>query len=133
MFLIGRNDLAQTELMVIVVVIGLIAAIAIPKFSASRERAYYRAMRSDLEALASLQKAYHADHGSYAMSLDEVGLTPSDGVTIVFGESSGNGWTASATHAGLGDESSCAHSGGTAIADSSTTAATTSGVTCNQR
>ena len=106
MFLIGRNDLAQTERLVIVVVIGLIAAIAIPKFSASRERAYYGTMWSDLEALASLQKAYHADHGGYAMCLDEVGLTPSDGVTIVFGESSGNGWTASATHAGLSDERS---------------------------
>jgi prepilin-type N-terminal cleavage/methylation domain-containing protein len=36
------------ELLIVVVIIGILAAIAIPKFSSTRERAYFAAMKSDL-------------------------------------------------------------------------------------
>ncbi len=43
------------ELLIVVVIIGILAAIAIPRFSATRERAYFAAMKSDLKNLASQQ------------------------------------------------------------------------------
>ena len=128
MYLFGGGSYLG-ELRVVVIVICLIAAIAIPKLM---KAGYVAAMRSDLEELASLQEAYHADHGSYATSLDEVGFTPSAGVAIMLGESGANGWAASATHADW-DDVKCAYSGGTMMADNSTAAATDSGgVVCNQ-
>ena len=49
------------ELLIVVVIIGILAAIAIPKFSATREKAYFAAMKSDLKNLASQQEIYYAD------------------------------------------------------------------------
>ena len=53
------------ELLIVVVIIGILAAIAIPKFSATREKAYFAAMKSDLKNLASQQEIYYADNYSY--------------------------------------------------------------------
>ena len=50
------------ELLIVIVIIGIVAAIAIPKFSATRERAYFAAMRSDLRNLAAQQEIYYADN-----------------------------------------------------------------------
>ena len=52
------------ELLIVVVIIGILAAIAIPKFSATREKAYFAAMKSDLKNLASQQEIYYADNYS---------------------------------------------------------------------
>ena len=49
------------ELLIVVVIIGILAAIAIPKFSSTREKAYFAAMKSDLKNLASQQEIYYAD------------------------------------------------------------------------
>ena len=53
------------ELLIVVVIIGILAAIAIPKFSATREKAYFAAMKSDLKNLASQQEIYYSDTYSY--------------------------------------------------------------------
>jgi prepilin-type N-terminal cleavage/methylation domain-containing protein len=53
------------ELLIVVVIIGILAAIAIPKFSATREKAYFAAMKSDLKNLASQQEIYYSDNYTY--------------------------------------------------------------------
>jgi prepilin-type N-terminal cleavage/methylation domain-containing protein len=40
------------ELLIVVVIIGILATIAIPKFSSTREKSYMSAVRSDLRNLA---------------------------------------------------------------------------------
>ena len=47
------------ELLIVVVIIGILAAIAIPKFSATREKAYFAAMKSDVKNLASQLQLHH--------------------------------------------------------------------------
>ena len=54
------------ELLIVVVIIGILAAIAIPKFSAVRERAYVAALKADLRNLASLQEVYY--NGTFSFS-----------------------------------------------------------------
>ncbi|MCH1571391.1 MAG: prepilin-type N-terminal cleavage/methylation domain-containing protein, partial [Longimicrobiales bacterium] len=53
------------ELLIVVVIIGILAAIAIPKFSATRERAFVASMKSDLRNLASLQELYYDQSFSF--------------------------------------------------------------------
>ena len=53
------------ELLIVVVVIGILATIAIPKFSAMREKSFVAAVTSDLKNLASQQEIYLSDQYSY--------------------------------------------------------------------
>ena len=53
------------ELMIVIAIIGILAAIAIPQFTAYRKRAYDSAARSDLRNAATAQEAYYVDAGRY--------------------------------------------------------------------
>jgi Tfp pilus assembly protein PilE len=108
-----------------------LAAIAIPKFSATREKAYFAAMKSDLKNLASQQEIYYADEYSYATTTSLLSFTNSDGVTISLAATS-SGWSASAVHAALGTAEGCVIYYGTATPPtiSSTTVSVPGQVTC---
>lgn len=102
------------ELLIVVVIIGILAAIAIPKFSATREKAYYAAMKSDLKNFASQQEIYYAGPGNYAYATSatdtNLGFTSSEGVTVTAagGGAGTTWWAATATHAALGAAAGCA-------------------------
>jgi prepilin-type N-terminal cleavage/methylation domain-containing protein len=123
-----RNNKGFTliELLIVVVIIGILAAIAIPKFSATREKAYFAAMKSDLKNLASQQEIYYADNYAYSNSATALTFVASDGVTVGIGASA-SGWSASATHSALGATEGCAIYYGTATAPSSPVAPTAPG------
>jgi type IV pilus assembly protein PilA len=123
-----RNNKGFTliELLIVVVIIGILAAIAIPKFSATREKAYFAAMKSDLKNLASQQEIYYADNYAYTNSATALTFVASDGVTVGIG-SSASGWSASATHSALGGTEGCAIYYGTATAPASPVAPTAPG------
>ena len=87
------------ELMIVIVIIGLLAAIAIPKFTDSKSRAYVAAQRSDLANLATQQELYFFTNRAYAANVGAVGITPSNGITLAIVEASGTGWSASTSHA----------------------------------
>jgi type IV pilus assembly protein PilA len=93
------------ELLIVVVIIGILAAIAIPKFSVTREKAYMAAAKADLRNLASQQEIYYNNNYSFSSDLAAVGFTASEGVTITIGEATNLGWSASSAHAGLPSES----------------------------
>jgi prepilin-type N-terminal cleavage/methylation domain-containing protein len=86
------------ELLIVVVIIGLLAAIAIPKFGDTKGRAYTASMRSDLRNLAVSQEAYMYDNSTYSNSLAAMNVRPSNGVTITIGVANGQGWNAQAEH-----------------------------------
>ena len=46
------------ELLIVIVIIGILAAIAIPKFPTTKEKAYLAAMKSDLRNLAVMEESY---------------------------------------------------------------------------
>jgi type IV pilus assembly protein PilA len=54
------------ELMIVIAIIGILAAIAIPQFSAYRNRAYNAAALSDLKNAITAQEAYFVDWQAYA-------------------------------------------------------------------
>ena len=96
------------ELLIVVVIIGILAAIAIPKFSATREKAYFSAMKSDLKNLASQQEIYYSDHYVYSSVATALNFVDSDGVTVTMTIGASTGWNASATHAALAAAEGCA-------------------------
>lgn len=96
-----RRGFTLIELLIVVVIIGILAAIAIPKFANSKEQAYITAMRGDLRNLATAQEAYFADHnGAYATSTTALGSNyrSSSGVTVTIYSVSGPSWRGRATH-----------------------------------
>ncbi|HEY7685748.1 MAG TPA: prepilin-type N-terminal cleavage/methylation domain-containing protein [Gemmatimonadales bacterium] len=94
----ARAGFTLVEIIVVVVIIGLLATIVIPKFSSSRERALVTAMKSDLRNLLTVQEGWMADSGSYATSFPTTIWRTSTGVTGPTITLTANGWTASVGH-----------------------------------
>ena len=102
----GRQGFTLIELLIVVVIIGILAAIAIPKFSATREKAYFSAMKSDLKNLQSQQEIYYNRNSHYTSSLAELEFDPGNGVnvgtpTLDGGADGQQGWMVTATHDAL--------------------------------
>jgi len=118
------------ELLIVVVVIGILASIAIPKFSAMREKSYVAAVTSDLKSFASQQELYLSNTFSYAGSVTAlVDLTLTDNVTISVNQSSQTGWAATGTHSGLLTQ--CGLYFGSASSANASPATVPGVVTCN--
>lgn len=91
------------ELLVVLVIIGIIASIAVPQFSETRNMAYYAALKSDLKNLAAQQELYYANNYRYSAFEDSLGFVRSEGVDSLALKVASSGWSATATHKGLGD------------------------------
>ncbi len=72
-----RDELAfsMVELAVVVLVIGVLIAIAIPTFLGSRSRAYNRAAQSDLRSALVGAKAIYSNNGSFVCAKAANGAT----------------------------------------------------------
>ena len=102
----NRKGFTLIELLIVVVIIGILAAIAIPKFANTKDKAYVAQMKSDLRNLATYEEQYAADNngayfsGTATYTAPVQGFTPSQNVTIVATAVAGPpaSWSATATH-----------------------------------
>src|SRR6202140_4298739 len=80
----NKKGFTLIELLIVVVIIGILAAIAIPKFANTKDKAYVAAMKSDLRNLATYEEQYAADNnGAYFSGNGAAqGFTPSMDVTV---------------------------------------------------
>jgi prepilin-type N-terminal cleavage/methylation domain-containing protein len=75
------------ELMVVIAIIGILAAIAIPQFAAYRQRAYLSTLETDAHSFAVAQHAYFADNDTFsntsaALMQNTYGAEKSDNTTV---------------------------------------------------
>ena len=71
------------ELMIVVAIIAVIAAIAVPNLLRSRIGANESSAIGSCRTLTAAQTAYHASNASYATTFDEL-LNPPDGVATPY-------------------------------------------------
>ena len=95
-----RKGFTLIELLIVVVIIGILAAIAIPKFANTKEKAYVAAMKSDLRNLVTAEESYFADNTMYTQTLTPQQYNASVGVAVNITSADGLGWAATATHTG---------------------------------
>jgi len=60
------------ELMIVVAIIGILAAIAIPQYGLYREKAYVTAMQSDCVAIRLAEEAYGVEKNKYTDNLADL-------------------------------------------------------------
>lgn len=75
------------ELMIVIAIIGILAAIAIPNFITYRQRGYNAAANADVKNAFTAAQAYYTDYESGAVGTDTTiiaayGYVPSTGVTV---------------------------------------------------
>ena len=95
----SRSAFTLIELLIVVVIIGILAAIAIPKFSATKEKAYIAAMKTDLRNLISAEEAFFADSVKYiTFDTTKIKFKPSSGVNSPVIAVGPGYWSATVTH-----------------------------------
>src|SRR5919205_2833569 len=108
----NRKGFTLIELLIVVVIIGILAAIAIPKFANTKEKAVVASMKSDLRNLVTAQEGFFSDNqdyaGGYAATQSngvggagKVAFTPSANNAIVINYTDAAGWSATVTNPAL--------------------------------
>jgi type IV pilus assembly protein PilA len=96
-----RKGFTLIELLIVVVIIGILAAIAIPKFANTKSKAYITAMKSDLRNLVTAEEAFFADSSRYTGTITDLKYQNSTG-TIAPTITTGAGfWFATNSHTQL--------------------------------
>ncbi|TVP56728.1 MAG: prepilin-type N-terminal cleavage/methylation domain-containing protein [Gemmatimonadales bacterium] len=93
-----RAGFTLVELLIVVLIIGILAMIAIPRYMESRAHAFRSAAISDLRNLWTSQEIYWSDDTGYSNSLEELDVRPSRGVDLTITAASNEGWAAQASH-----------------------------------
>jgi prepilin-type N-terminal cleavage/methylation domain-containing protein len=96
-----RKGFTLIELLIVVVIIGILAAIAIPKFANTKSKAYITAMKSDLRNLVTAEEAFFSDSSKYTATVSDLKFNSSTGVSTPNISTGAGYWTATVTHSQL--------------------------------
>lgn len=106
-----RSGFTLIELLMVVVVIAVLAAIAIPQFSSARSEAYRAVLTEDLTRLQTAQDSFRADRGRFAAPADtaDLGWEPSEAVRLDTMAAADSSWWAVVAHGESAVECGYAH------------------------
>ncbi len=112
-----REGFTLIEILIVVVIIGILAAVAIPKYTRVKSQGYVATVKSDLKNLSTAEESYFAASNTYATSAQlavENYFAPSRGVNVTISSITSTGWSATATHGGFSGMTACGVYVGTA-------------------
>ena len=61
----NKRGFTLIELLIVVVIIGILAAIAIPKFAATKDKAKLASVKTDVRNTETAEEAYFSDYATY--------------------------------------------------------------------
>jgi type IV pilus assembly protein PilA len=92
-----KDGFTLIELMIVIVIMGVLAAMAVTTWQNRKEEAIVAGMKSDLRNLASAEEAYYVDKSTYTTDTDALGIRSSPDVVLTL-QADANGWTANTAH-----------------------------------
>jgi type IV pilus assembly protein PilA len=93
-----RRGFTLIELLIVVTVLGLLSAIAIPRFNNMKQRAHVATMQTALKNLGQAEETYFVEHGEYSSELDSLNFQPTGDLSLTVVEATNTGWSATITH-----------------------------------
>jgi prepilin-type N-terminal cleavage/methylation domain-containing protein len=93
-----RAAFSIIELLAVLVVMGVLVGLAMPRFHRYKQKAHLASMVSDLRNLAAAQEEYWNATKRYSADTSAIDLTLSPGVSITLESADSTGWSARATH-----------------------------------
>jgi prepilin-type N-terminal cleavage/methylation domain-containing protein len=97
----NRKGFTLIELLIVVVIIGILAAIAIPKFANTKGKAFQTTMKTDLKNLTIMEESFFADSFKYSTDMVALQWKQSTGVGIPVISTGAGFWIATITHSQL--------------------------------
>ena len=99
----NERGFTLVELIIVIAIIGVLAAIAIPQFASYRTRSFDSASQADLRNAITVQEAYYQDKLTYSAAVADLtgvqyGLFISSNVNISVAAASATGYTMTAWH-----------------------------------
>jgi type IV pilus assembly protein PilA len=99
----NRKGFTLIELLIVVVIIGILAAIAIPKFAATKDKAKLASVKTDVRNAETAEEAYFSDfatYGTYAQLQSASNFSLSTGNTMTITGAT-NGYTVAANNSSI--------------------------------
>ena len=96
-----RSGFTLIELLIVVVILGILAAIALLRTNEVTRQAHLSALKSDVRSLALVQEMYHQKNMQYGGLEDLDGFRATEGVDVEVTWAASNGFAATGTHANL--------------------------------
>ena len=94
----NRKGFTLIELLIVVVIIGILAAIAIPKFSSVKQKGYKTQAIAELQSLKTAQETFFTDSNRYGALAELSGFSHTSAVGMPVVTPSTSYWSATLTH-----------------------------------